>query len=440
MSYIERELQTNLLELLKNPNKKGIILAGIVGCGKTTLIEEVLKQLESENERQIFRFTGDDILFRNAIQEDTTYIHKYIHSQTQTRSIVFVDEIQKSENIFDAVKYCFDHADASFVISGSNPDYLNTVAKKRLQRRAELLILQPFSLAEILAHLGFISLKDAGIFRDLLFSNEVETLEKKIDLRLALSDSAREKISEVVKEYLVFGGLPLAYLARTKDEKLAEVKKVVERGFESLSAGNENISDAVKIELAKLNSQEFTYQGIFQKTGVRRRDVINNTIDQLINHSYLLKKKPYLDNGERRSYLSIFSFVDPGIVTYLTGNTEIASDAGWRMEGTVHAHLDSIMRNHIQMKSSLFYFKPYTIDTNDKVKFMSGEIDFVFKCGANVCPIEVKLADSINAVKVPLLKDFVRDEKLPYGIVIYGGVPYWDKENENILYWPYWLT
>lgn len=438
MAYIERKLQANLLELLKNPNKKGVILAGIVGCGKTTLIEEVLKRLGSEGMCRIFRFTGDDILFRNAVQEDTTYIHKYICSQTQGRSIVFIDEVQKSENIFDAVKYCFDHADMSFVISGSNPDYLNTVAKKRLQRRADLLILQPFSLAEIIAHLGIVSLKDIGVFRDVLFSgSNAGSLEKKADLHLALSDSDRVKISEVVREYLVFGGLPLAYLARTRDEKLAEVKKVVERGFESLSVGNENISDAVKIELAKLDSQEFTYQGLFQKTGVRRRDLINNTIDQLINHGYLLKKKPYLDNGERRSYLSVFSFVDPGIVTYLTGNAEPTIDAGWRMEGAVHARLDGVMKNHVQLKSSLFYFKPYTIDTNDKVKFASGEIDFVFKCGGSVCPIEVKLADDMNAIKTPLLKDFVRDEKLPYGIVIYGGVPYWDKE--SILYWPYWM-
>ncbi len=252
MSYIQRELEDKLTETFRGSDQKGVILAGVVGCGKTTLVNETLKGLK--NDYKIFTFSGDDTLFRNAIHEDTAYIFKHIRSQTQGRALVFVDEVQKSEDIFDAVKYCFDQGDISFIISGSNPDYLNTVAKKRLQRRADLLILQPFSLPEILAHRGFIGLKDTALFKDMLFSNEIEDMGIKTDLR--------PEISQVVKEYIVYGGLPLAYLAQTRDEKLAEIKKVVERGFESLSVGNENVSDAVKIELAMLNSQEFTYQGL----------------------------------------------------------------------------------------------------------------------------------------------------------------------------------
>ncbi len=429
MAYIQRELQTKLTDIFRGPIEKGVILAGVVGCGKTTLVNETLKELKDDF--KIFVFSGDDTLFRNAIHEDTTYIFKHIRSQTNDRSLVFVDEVQKSEDIFDAVKYCFDQGNISFIISGSNPDYLNTVAKKRLQRRADLLVLQPFSLPEILAHRGLIGLKDTALFRDVLVSKGTEDLGMKIDLR--------PEISQAVKEYVVYGGLPLAYLAQTRDEKLAEIKKVVERGFESLSVGNENVSDAVKIELARLNSQEFTYQGLFQRTGVRRRDIINNTIDQLINHGYLLKKKPYIDNGARRSYLSIFSFVDPGIVTYLTGNVDSEIDSGRKMEGIVHARIDSMMKNHIQVKSSLYYFKPYTIDANDNIKFKSGELDLVFTCGTNVCPIEVKLADSLNAIKVPLLSDFVSSEKLPYGVVVYGGIPHRGKE-DKLIFWPYWLV
>jgi predicted AAA+ superfamily ATPase len=416
MAYIQRELQAKLVETLKTTGKKGIILAGVVGCGKTTLVNEVLKQLVPEY--QVFNFTGDDTLFRNSVHEDSTYIHKVIRSQTQGRALVFVDEVQKSEDIFDAVKYCFDKGDMSFIISGSNPDYLNTTAKKRLQRRADLLMLHPFSLAEILAYEGFIKMEDIGLFRGLLFTKENRVPGEKIALGLELNESTRKRISDIIGEYIVFGGLPLVYLAKSREEKLNEIKKVVERGFESLSVGNENISDAVKIELAKLNAQEFTYQGLFQKTGIRRRDIINATIDQLINHGYLLKKKPYLESGYRRSYLSVFSFVDPGIVTYLTGNLNTKGEMGRQIEGVIHARIDSIMKNYIQVKSSLFYFKPYTIDINDKVKFKSGEIDFIFKCGNNVCPIEAKLAECMDTIKTPLLKDFINGEKIPYGIVM----------------------
>ncbi|MBI2091780.1 MAG: ATP-binding protein [Deltaproteobacteria bacterium] len=437
MLYIERALQNKLIEIFGVDIKRGVILAGVVGCGKTTLVNETLRQLGAKY--QIFNFSGDDILFRNATSEDTTYIHKHVRSQTQGKALVFVDEVQKAESIFDAVKYAFDHSDMSFIVSGSNPDYLNTVAKKRLQRRADLLILHPFSLAEILAHMGFIKLKDADIFREIILSKDSGLLQEKIDLRLAQSDSAREKIAAIVKEYSTFGGLPLAYLAKNENEKLIEIEKVVERGFESFSINNENNSDTIKIELAKLHSQEFAYQGVFQKTGLRRRDIINKTIDQLINQGYLLKKKPYLEDENRKSYLTVFSYIDPGIVTYLTGMIGLENITGQRIEGIAHAGLDAIMRNHIPLKSSLFYYKPYAIDINNKVKFLSGEIDFVFKKGVDICAIEVKATNNLNAIKVPVLEKFVHEKGLPFGVVLYGGIPFWDKEKSKILYWPYWL-
>lgn len=437
MAYIERRLQAKLMEIFGGNGKKGLILAGIVGCGKTTLINEVIKKLE--HKYQPFLFLGDDAIFRNSVSSDTAFIHKHIRSQTQGKVIVFVDEVQKSENIFDAVKYAFDQSDASFIVSGSNPDYLNTVAKKRLQRRADLLILEPFSLAEILADTGFVKLSDADIFQEIILSKNIGPLKNITDFQMALNNDDREEISAIVKEYSVFGGLPLAYLAEGENNKLVEIRKVVERGFESLSADNENVSDAIKIELARLHSKEFAYQGIFQKTGIRRRDLINKTIDQLINQGYLLKKKPYIEDESRKSYLSIFSYVDPGIVTYLTGITDLKSAIGQRIEGIVHAALDSIMKNHLPLKSTLSYYKPYTIDANDKVKFKEGEIDFIFKCGNNVSAIEVKATDDMNTIKADLLKKFVRDQKLPCGIVMYGGVPYWEGNNSRTLYWPYWL-
>lgn len=433
MVYITRELQERIKETFDGPQISGLILAGIVGCGKTTLIGETLKELKGKYD--VFQFTGDDTIFRNAVNQDTKFIHQQIRSQTQGGALVFVDEVQKSENIFDAIKYAFDESDISFIISGSNPDYLNTTAKKRLQRRADFLILEPFSMPEILAHRGLISFDEIRVFRDILTSDRENNFEEKINFGLAIND----EILSATEQHLIYGGLPLSHLAKSKDTKLIEIQKVVERGFESISVDNEAASDTIKIELAKLHSKEFAYQGIFQKTGLRRRDIINRTVDQLINQGYLLRKKPFLLEEGRKSYLTVFSYIDPGIVTYLTGVTDLTNVRGPRIEGIIHARLYSIMKNHIPLKSSLSYYKPYTIDVNNKVKFKAGEIDFIFKCGPRVVPIEVKSSREMNAINVPLLEKFVHERKLPLGIVVYGGVPYWDKPR-RILYWPFWLV
>src|SRR3990167_6672893 len=142
--YIPRELQGNILDIFSGSQKKGLILAGIVGCGKTTLVHEVLKNLGSRYE--VFEFTGDDLKFRTAVAQDTTYLTKTIRSKTSRQNVlVFIDEVQKIEQAFDAIKYAYDQSNTSFIISGSNPDFLNTTARKRLQRRADFLLLTPFS-------------------------------------------------------------------------------------------------------------------------------------------------------------------------------------------------------------------------------------------------------------------------------------------------------
>jgi predicted AAA+ superfamily ATPase len=426
--YIRRQVQDEILNSFNPCKKNGIILSGVVGCGKTTLIENCLKDLKQYFE--IFKFTGDDVIFRNNVKQNTKYIHDYISSITQKPVLIFIDEIQKSEEIFDAVKYAFDNMNLSFIVSGSNPDFLNTAAKKRLQRRADLLLLTPFSLPEILSHKKLIKLDYLQQFFNILVN------KNKINLS-NLNLSLNQKIKDIINDYLVFGGLPLVFLSKSKNNKLIEIRKVVERGFESVSSNNDNISDSIKIELAKLHSKEFSYKGLFQKIGIKRRDIVNKTIDELINHAYLIKKKPLLIGEDRKSYLSVFSYIDPGIVTYLTGKTELDGNLGPKVEGIVFSRLKSLS-NLLPLKSSIHYFKPFTVDSNNKVKYIDGEIDFIFKIGERIIPIEVKYNSNINNINTSFLKNFIKKYKIPFGIVLYGGVGFYKKE-DKILFWPYWL-
>lgn len=104
----------------------------------------------------------------------------------------------------------------------------------------------------------------------------------------------------------------------------------------------------------------------------------------------------------------------------------------------MHVRLDSIVKNFVPMKSSLSYFKPYTIDVNDKVKFSDGEIDFIYLRGEQIVPVEVKSSQHINSINTSLLEKFIHERKLPFAVVIYNGVPFLNR-GKKILYWPLWL-
>ncbi len=428
--HIFREIEHHLTRILSSSQTKGIIVSGIVGCGKTTAINTCLQQL-SQQGFSIFSFSGDDAVFRAEIAKSTNYLLEQIQARSSQRSILFVDEVQKSEHIFDAVKIAFDH-NISFVISGSNPKYLASVARKRLQRRADMIVLLPLSLPEIFLHEDILTdLSNVELFSKHLYELDSPELP-------ATKFTFTNTMQSIIERFFDIGGLPLSFLAESRFESLKQIQMVVERGFEVMTVDTNNVSDLIKVELAKLNSQEFSYQGIFQRTAIRNRDEVNAIIEEMLGHGYLCARKPIFPNDNRRSYLSKYSYIDPGIVTYLSASAPSKDSLGFRVEAMVEARLRKLLEN-IPLKSQLGYFKPYTVDDINKTRFLKGEIDFVVQFGKRFIPIEVKASQRLNNSEFSIMEKFIADYDSPFGIVLYGGVPQLSA-NKKMLFWPYWLV
>lgn len=430
MSHIYRELQDYFDQKKQENRPFGFIVSGIVGSGKTTVIEKILEGFSDDY--VIFQFTGDDIQFRKAVAEDSKYLLNYVQSRTNQKSLVFIDEVQKTEEVFDGLKILFDSKQVSFIVSGSNPAYLSTIAKKRLQRRAEQLYLLPFSIQELLHAEGFLQKNDLYLFKKIIF--QADNLK---DIKMP-SLTITSKVKDVCDLFLNYGGLPLSYASGSEELKLKEIRLVVERGFELLSVNNSAINESIRLELANLSSREFSYQNILNKVRLRKRDEVNKVIDDLINHGYLVKKSPTLLKKNKSSYLSVFSYIDPGILNYLCGGKPNEIDKGFWLESYIHARLDSYVKNSVY-KTEIGYFKFHDIDINDKIKYKSGEIDFVLKQGKKILPIEVKLTNQISNIQNQNMIQFLKEHaNSPFAVIVYGGIPHLDAPNK-IIYWPYWL-
>jgi predicted AAA+ superfamily ATPase len=430
MSYIRRELQKRILKYFKNTKPKGLILSGIVGCGKTTLIHHLKEDLKKEFE--IFNFSGDDVQFRQKVIEDTRFLLNSVKQKTTRRIFIIVDEVQKIEEVFDSIKMAFDEGQCSFIVSGSNPAYLATVAKKRLQRRADQVLMLPFSLSEIVIHQQIVPLEFENQFQEILW--EAKNLNK-----IQLGEcSWSQGVNVIIQDFFIYGGLPLSYLSDSKLEKLREIRMTVERGFDLISNDNNTVSEIVRKELALLQSQEFTYKHILEKTRQRQRDVINKCIDQLINNGYLTKRKLFNFEESKSSYLSIFSYTDPGIVSYLSGVYSYAKTKGFQTEGYIHSRLNYFIHNDPR-KAELMFYKNYDIDSRGNLRYLKEDVDFVFTQGERIIPIECKAGLDIRENELDPIKEFIVRSKAPFGIVLYAGVPQVDLKNK-LLFWPYWLA
>lgn len=427
--YIPRTLENEILHLFKNPkDPKGLILAGIVGCGKTTLATTMLQRLGRDY--AVFSFSSDDVQLRRQMTEDTTSLEKRIRSQTTRPALVFIDEIQKCEEAFDAVKYAYDQGNLSFIISGSNPGFLNTTARKRLQRRAHFMTLHPLSPAEICAHQMGISLGPYDRVITLMSGEGWQWIKDLPPIDITPS------LRQMMESYIRFGGLPGVWRQQDSKAKLMELQSVAERGFYPLSEDTQSLADIIRVALAQMNGREFTYATIFQKARTDKRYKINAVIDELVNQGYLFKKTPRLFHPSKSSYLFILSWIDPGFVHYFTGVDPWQEDRGAAIESVIHTALVRIA-GLIPTKTEVSYFKPYVLDINHKVKYQPGEIDFLFQRGNSIVPIEVKATADIGSIDTSHLRRFLNDRKAPYGIVCYGGVPYVDVR-QQIIYWPYW--
>jgi predicted AAA+ superfamily ATPase len=65
MKYIPRQIESEIIRYLNSGKPRGIILAGIIGVGKTTLVKQIIEKLKASF--VCFAFSVDDSEIRHEI-------------------------------------------------------------------------------------------------------------------------------------------------------------------------------------------------------------------------------------------------------------------------------------------------------------------------------------------------------------------------------------
>ena len=202
MDFIKRNIKTEIVEHLQS--KEITIITGARQIGKTTLLQEIIKDLKSDNQKVLFlNLDNDGHLPYFKTQE--TLLQK-INLELGKNGFVFIDEIQRLENAGLFLKGLYDrNIKYKFVVTGSGSLELKEKIQESLFGRKRLFEMMPVNFFE------FINFKTNYKY------------EKRLNL---FFETEKEKTSLLLTEYLNFGGYPRIITENKISEKLRLINEI----------------------------------------------------------------------------------------------------------------------------------------------------------------------------------------------------------------------
>lgn len=405
-----RKIEEQLLEWKKD-YKMPFMLVGARQTGKTYIIEEFCKKNfdnyvyinldKEENMANIFESTIDPDKIIEMIE-----IIKNININLEN-TVIFFDEIQKSERAITSLKYfCESDKPYKIICAGSLLGVkINRFGSSFPVGKVVIKYLYPMNFEEFLISLGEIKL--------------IEEIKKHYESNEALLDPVHEKALDLYRKYLVLGGMP-ALINDFKDNEcnvshvnfelqeqiitayLADMNKYTEN---SEGIKNAQIYNSMPKQLARPNNT-FKYSIVSKDA---RKVRFESSIEWLLASNMLLKcdladknespLKAFANEEKFKLYLS-----DTGLLRSLSNldYSEILLDKNEMFKGVL---TENYVACELYPKFKELYY--YNFD-----KY---EIDFLIKIDGNIIPVEVKNGKRTNSKS---LNEYIKKYNPEYSIRI----------------------
>jgi predicted AAA+ superfamily ATPase len=209
----KRELFSELVKHLER--RQALAITGLRRVGKTTLMYQLIQHLldQGREPTNILYFSFDEAVGRlDDVLE--TYREAYGRDFRETRTYVFLDEVQKLANWADQLKKYYDlYPKIKFVVSGSESLFVMRGSRERLPGRMYEFFLPTLSFGEFLGLHGMDASKLPEFKRRQLFRRYVEqggfpevALEKNIgEIRRYVRSSVIDKL--IFRDILALSGI-----------------------------------------------------------------------------------------------------------------------------------------------------------------------------------------------------------------------------------------
>lgn len=390
-----------------------LVVLGARQVGKTYIIKEFC-----QNEFPNFYYLNllENDLVANIYQEQSTSEAKFNKlkallniSEENNNTILFIDEIQESEELISSLKFiCENHNEMYVICAGS----LLGVKLRRLHKpfpvgKVKMLDMFPMDFEEFL----------------LAFEKKylIDSIKECYQKNKSMLEAFHNEAIDYYNLYLYTGGMPLAVknIVQSKGSIAAFdqtiIKDIVNAYLLDMSRYVTNNSETLKImDVYKnipiqLGNKSCKFQASLIEKNKRMKDY-DTPIDWLMGSQMILKcqmiSKPnnslalMVKNDFFKLYLS-----DTGILSYLSGTDykDLIFNQDFINKGIFAENYVAI--ELIQNNIPLYYWK----------SDYEAEIDFLIKNDDGIIPIEVKASDNTQPKS---LKTYMDNFKPKYGIRI----------------------
>lgn len=359
---IKRKLYHSLQQHLAA--KEISFIVGPRQAGKTTLMQSLQEELVKKGEKTLY-LNMDIEADRRYFASQADLVDKISLEIGENRGYVFLDEVQRKENVGLFLKGIYDMNLAyKFIVSGSGSVELKAKIHESLTGRKRMFELSTISFEE------FINFKTNSRYEDKL--QEFFAVEHDYTQRL-------------LDEYMRFGGYPRVIMAETVEEKTRVMREIYEGYIEKdigYLLGVENI-DAFSNLVRLIASQIGNLVNVTELSSTLGISAVTvkNYLWYLENTYIIQRITPFFRNMRKEITKSpIFYFYDLGFCNYARsafGQSLVdRAYSGFLFENFVY----NFLKESIHSPARIHFWR-----SKD-----NAEVDFVVNAGLDIIPIETK--------------------------------------------------
>jgi predicted AAA+ superfamily ATPase len=414
MSYLQRNIDKDLLEWKNSGSRKPLLLRGARQVGKSSSIRELGKQFDYFFE---INFENKDFASAKKIFERHSNPHLICDDLTALyetpivagKTLLFLDEIQSCTDAISALRYFYEQMpDLHVVAAGSLLEFALRQIPSYAVGRIRSVYMYPFSFGEFLQALQ----------RNMLYE-KLQTASPKNPL----SEEIHSKLKELFLRFIVIGGMPEVVSKYASGGSLLDCWNILDELIETLFndfAKYKQRIPAMRLEevfsaIVAQTGQKFTYS---QTVTSANQTQIKESIELLkmaglvysVTHTSANGLPLAAETNPRYRKLMIF---DTGIYqrflrldpTSLLLDEKIEQiNKGALAEMFVGTELSKSQNN--RLSAELYYWQREKAGS-------TAEVDYVVQRGQEIVPVEVK-AGTKGAMQSMFL--FLKEKQCPYGI------------------------